>query len=85
MIRGTRSVIREEGELKKAEASATTARTKIGTMLLMPPRVNTQRVGKRLKKKGICFALVHPSRIGVKKSEPFAAPFGAQGKRGKKE
>ena len=38
------------------------------------------------------FALVHPSWIGVKKSEPFAAPFetpfeaqGKQGKQGKKE
>jgi hypothetical protein len=57
-----------------------------------PPRVNTERVRKGLKRKGMGFALVHSSRIGVKKSEPFAAPFEApflrqdkQGGQGKKD
>jgi hypothetical protein len=42
------------------------------------PGCFAQRVRKRLKEKGIAFSL-------LQKSEPFAAPFEAQGRQGKKE
>jgi hypothetical protein len=67
VIRGACSVIREEGEFMKEEAPVTTARTKMGTTLLMPPPVILQRGGKRLKRKGMGFALLQQSAKSAKK------------------